>query len=57
MKAHNIVVTDIDNNVYTYETNYNKQDAIEVAKVILASQDCLSIEVSDDEQNTIALFS
>ena len=56
MKAHNIVVTDIDGDVYTHATNYSRQDAIEVAKLILASKDCLSIEVSDDEQNTIALF-
>lgn len=56
MKTYNIVVTDTDNDVYTHATNYSKQDAIEVAKLILSSKDCLSIEVLDDEQNTIALF-
>ena len=56
MKTYNIVVTDADSDVYTHATNYTREDAIEVAKLILASKDCLSIEVSDDEQNTIALF-
>jgi hypothetical protein len=53
MKTYHIVVTDIDNDVYTYATNYTKQDATEVAKLIIASRDCIKVEVLDDEQNAI----